>query len=128
MSKTQRSRLTRKPSGGAYHTASAKGKREYDRAGAPTLTGLGTHQVVLEKKKFGHYQTKVLRADHVNLLDPKTKKYSKAKLKIVVENKANENFIRRNILTKGAIIDTDKGKARITSRPGQTGALTAVLV
>jgi len=128
MARTQRSRLTTKPTGGVYHTASSRGKREYERAGAPTLTGLGEHHIVLEKKKFGHYQTKVLRADSVNLFDPKTKKYSKAVIKIVAENKANANFVRRNILTKGAIIDTDKGKAKITSRPGQSGSLTAVLV
>ncbi|MFH1511592.1 MAG: 30S ribosomal protein S8e, partial [Candidatus Woesearchaeota archaeon] len=33
-----------------------------------------------------------------------------------------------NIITKGTIVDTDKGKVRITSRPGQDGTLNGVLV
>ena len=36
--------------------------------------------------------------------------------------------VRRNILTKGAIIETDAGKAKITNRPGQEGTVNAVLV
>ncbi|MFB6128111.1 MAG: 30S ribosomal protein S8e [Halolamina sp.] len=46
----------------------------------------------------------------------------------VVENPANVNYVRRNIVTKGALIDTDLGTARVTSRPGQTGQVNAVLV
>ena len=32
---------------------------------------------------------------------------------------ANRHYVRRNILTKGTVITTDKGNAVITSRPGQ---------
>ena len=46
----------------------------------------------------------------------------------VVENGANPNYVRRNIITKGAVIDTDEGEARVTSRPGQTGQVNAVLL
>ncbi|MFB6125443.1 MAG: 30S ribosomal protein S8e [Halanaeroarchaeum sp.] len=46
----------------------------------------------------------------------------------VVENPANPNYVRRNILTKGAVIETEEGRARVTSRPGQTGQVNAVLV
>ncbi|MEK6848627.1 MAG: 30S ribosomal protein S8e, partial [Nanoarchaeota archaeon] len=41
---------------------------------------------------------------------------------------ANRHFIRRNIMTKGSVIDTELGKARITSRPGQDGVVNAVLI
>jgi len=58
----------------------------------------------------------------------RTKKYSKVKIKNVVENPANRHFVRRNILTKGTVVDTDKGKAKITNRPGQEGSINAVLV
>ena len=47
---------------------------------------------------------------------------------MVVENKANKDFVRMNILTKGAIIETDLGKAKITSRPGQSGSINAILI
>ena len=43
------------------------------------------------------------------------------------ENPANPNYVRRNLLTKGAIIKTELGNARILSRPGQDGTINAVL-
>ena len=52
----------------------------------------------------------------------------KAKLKKVIENKASRHFARMGIITKGAIIETDKGKAKVTNRPGQDGVINAVLV
>lgn len=55
-------------------------------------------------------------------------KAQKTKIISVVENKADTQFVRRNIVTKGAIIETELGKARVTSRPGQQGFVNAVLV
>ncbi|MDI6721795.1 MAG: 30S ribosomal protein S8e [Candidatus Aenigmarchaeota archaeon] len=55
-------------------------------------------------------------------------KFQKAKIVRVIENKADSQFVRRNIITKGAIIETDAGKARVTSRPGQDGVVNAVLL
>lgn len=46
----------------------------------------------------------------------------------VIENGANPNYVRRNIITKGAIVKTADGRARVTSRPGQTGQVCAVAV
>ena len=66
--------------------------------------------------------------DVANILDAKTGKYVKAKIKTVVENPANRHFVRRNIMTRGCIIDTDKGKAKVTNRPGQEGSINAKLI
>ena len=52
----------------------------------------------------------------------------RATIEDVAENGANPNYARRNIITKGAIIETDVGTARVTSRPGQNGQVNAVLV
>ena len=46
----------------------------------------------------------------------------------MVENPSNVNYVRRNIVTKGAVIETSEGRARVTSRPGQTGQVNAVLI
>ncbi|MBW3022802.1 30S ribosomal protein S8e, partial [Candidatus Woesearchaeota archaeon] len=54
--------------------------------------------------------------------------YTKAKIKTVADSPANKHYVRRNIITKGAIVETDKGKAKITSRPGQDGTVNAVLI
>lgn len=51
-----------------------------------------------------------------------------ADIEDVVENPANPNYVRRNIVTKGAVIETSEGQARVTSRPGQNGQVNAVLI
>jgi len=51
-----------------------------------------------------------------------------ATIENVVENPANPNYVRRNIVTKGAVIETSEGRARVTSRPGQDGQVNAVVV
>ena len=75
-----------------------------------------------------HQKVRLWGADVANLYDPKTNKYEQIKIKTISGNPANRHFIRRNIMTKGAIIETEKGKARITSRPGQDGVVNAVLI
>ena len=58
----------------------------------------------------------------------KTKKIQKTEVLTVVDSPANRNFIRRNIITKGSILETKLGKVKVTSRPGQEGMLNGVLI
>lgn len=53
---------------------------------------------------------------------------TQADIEGVVDNPSNVNYARRNIITKGSIIDTSAGRARVTSRPGQDGQVNAVVV
>jgi small subunit ribosomal protein S8e len=69
-----------------------------------------------------------MTADVAYVIDPKTNKTTKTEIISVVENPANIHYVRRNIITKGAIIETKLGKARIASRPGQSGTINAVLI
>jgi small subunit ribosomal protein S8e len=46
----------------------------------------------------------------------------------VLENSANRNYVQRNFLNKGAIVQTELGAARVTSRPGQDGVVNVVLL
>ena len=69
-----------------------------------------------------------LSTNKVNVMDPKTKKAKKVTLKNVLETPSNRFLARQNILVKGAIIETEAGKARITNRPGQEGSISAVLI
>jgi len=55
-------------------------------------------------------------------------RYQKTKIISVAENAADSQFVRRNIITKGAVIQTELGRARVTSRPGQEGVVNAVLI
>lgn len=122
----QKGRIGKKSTGGIFKAARKKRKFEIGRA--PILTGIGKHKITVIKTKGGGRKAKVLRTDVLNLYDPKTKKYTKSKIKIVVENKANRNYVRRNIITKGAVVETESGKAKVTSRPGQDGTVNGILI
>ncbi len=76
----------------------------------------------------GNSKVRMLKAIYANVMDPATKKTQKVKIITVKENSANSNYVQRNIMNKGAIIQTDLGMAKVTSRPGQDGAINAVLV
>jgi small subunit ribosomal protein S8e len=119
-------RSKRKVSGGRYKQSYTK--RVLQMGNKPILTKVGTRVVKLIRGKGGFMKAKLASCDVVNVYDPKTKKFSKVKLKAALENSANRHYVRRNILTKGTIVDTEKGKARITSRPGQEGTINAVLI
>ena len=71
---------------------------------------------------------RVLAANKVSINNPKTGKTVLGTIENVVENESDPNYVRRNVLVKGAIIETDKGRVRITSRPGKDGVINGVLV
>jgi len=103
-------------------------KRLFERGRVPSLTKIDERKLKIIRTKGGNYKQVLLNENIANLLDKKTKKYAKVKIITVVETPANRHFVRRNIMTKGSVIKTEKGKAVITNRPGQEGAINAVLV
>lgn len=120
-------RAGRKESGGKY--LRFRKKRVFETGSRPTETLISDKDFVkVEKGKFGHVRTKLLYAQNANLYDPKTKSFSKTKIVKVLESQANRHYARRNIIVKGSIIETEKGKARVTSRPGQDGTVNAVMI
>jgi len=83
-----------------------------------------------EKKKVvrtkgGGIKVKLQRAVYVNVATDKGVK--KAKIISVIEGN-NPHYTRQNIITKGAILNTEIGKVKVTSRPGQDGVVNGVLV
>lgn len=95
----------------------------------PALSKIGdTQKIKVVKARGGSIKMKALVVQVANVLDPKTKKFTKSTIKQVLESSANRHFVRRNIVVKGTIIQTEAGKARVTSRPGQDGTVNAVLV
>ena len=119
-------RSKRKSTGGRY--IAGRKKKLHEGGKKPVLTKVGPLKRKSEKTKGGSIKFKLLNSDMANVIDPKTKKAVKAKIENVVETPANRHFVRRNILVKGSVIQTDKGKARVTSRPGQEGTVNAVLI
>jgi len=119
-------RSKRKPTGGRYKRT--KGKKHHACGNTPVRTRVGEIKKKSRRTRGGTAKEILLKSDIINLIDSKSKKSFKAKIKNVVDNPANRNFIRANILTKGTVVETEKGKARITNRPGQEGTVNGVLI
>ena len=115
----------RKPTGGRYKRV--KGKKKHTLGSLPTNTNIGSEKKSKVRTMGGNQKVRVRVAEKVNIFDKKTKKYVVAKIISVENNPANQHFTRRNIITKGALIKTDKGMAIVSNRPGQEGAINAVL-
>lgn len=119
-------RSKRKPSGGRLRPIRKKRKHEIGREDAYTVIGPQVRKTV--RTRGGNVKSQLFGVAKANVRDPKTGKVSSADVQTVVENPADPNFVQRNIISKGAIIKTSLGKARVTSRPGQHGVMNAVLL
>lgn len=119
-------RSLRKSTGSRYRAL--RKKRHHECGNDPVGTRISATKPKITRVRGGIIKRVLLKTDTINLINLKTRKALKATIKIVVDNPANRNFVRANILTKGTIVDTDKGKARITNRPGQEGTVNGVLI
>ena len=119
-------RSKRKPSGGMYRSLRKKRKTEIGRE--VQLATVGKAKTKKVRARSAHVKIRVLSGEFVNLLNPKTGKMAKAKILTVLENPSNPHYVQRNIITRGAVLKTEMGRARVTSRPGQHGVLNAVLL
>lgn len=118
--------IGRKPTGGKIHLA--RKKRKYELGSFPMHTKLGKEERKTVKTKGGGTKIKASSVEFVNVLNLKTSEMKKAKIITVVETPANPHLARRNIIIKGAIVKTEIGNARVTSRPSQHGVVNAILV
>jgi small subunit ribosomal protein S8e len=116
----------RKVTGGRRRPAAMKRRTEIGLA--PADTHIGEDRARIIRTTGGNEKVRALRASVANVTDPKNGVTKKVKIETVEKNTANPNYVRRNLLTKGAVIKTEIGHARITSRPGQDGIINALLV
>lgn len=116
----------RKPTGGKRRPY--RGKRKFEQGSFPVETVLGEPKRKIERGRGGNVKVKVLSDRYACVTDLKTGKTEKAEILRVVKNPANVDYNRRGVITKGAIIETSLGLARVTSRPGQNGVINAVLI
>ncbi len=103
-------------------------KKRFEIGRETHLTTIGNDKLKKVRTKGNNKKVRVLTSNTAHVVDPKTGKTSKTEIISVSENQANIHYVRRNIMNKGAIIETKLGKAKITSRPGQTGNINAVLL
>lgn len=116
----------RKKSGGKKHIF--RGKRAFEMGSDAAETIVGENHVTRKRGRGGKLKLRALAVDTVNVTDPATGKSQKTEIRGVVKNPANVDYQRRGVITKGAVLDTPLGQAIVTSRPGQHGAVNAVLI
>lgn len=105
-----------------------KKMRKHEIGGDPIKTTIGATKLKKARTKGGNVKLKLRAAEFANFIDQKAKTVKKVKITDVLENSANPHFVRQKIITLGAIIQTEAGKARVTSRPGQDGTVNAVKI
>ena len=106
----------------------ARKKRKYELGREPVYPKIGEEKRKVVETKGGGEKIKLSSFSFVNVLDTKSKTAKKVKIIDVVTNPANPDLARRKVVTRGAIINTELGRAKITSRPTQHGVANAVLV
>ena len=115
---------TSKVTGGRRHPLRSRRKYEIDRF--PNEAIIGEQITITRKVRGKNVKTAIKTIDSVNLtIDSKIKR---VKIIKVLENATNNDYRRRGIISKGAILETEEGKCRVVSRPGQHGTVNAILV
>lgn len=120
----------RKPSGGRLKRPSRyRGKRKTEISSENQFAFVGDKDArKLYRKTAGSQTVRVLSIKNINVNKPKEGKTVRAEITNVVRNDADTNYVRRNIVTKGAIVETDIGQVRVTSRPGMHGVVSGILL
>lgn len=119
-------RSRRKRTGGRLRPIRKKRRFEIARELQPATVGAGTTKKY--RVRGGNRKMRILTTNKVNVFDPATKTTKSVKVITVRENPANPNYVQRNIITKGAILETELGLVRVRSRPGQDGVLNGIRV
>jgi small subunit ribosomal protein S8e len=119
-------RSVRRATGGRYRPS--QGKRRSEIGSAPAETHIGEDRRKVIRSYGGNPKVRAMRAQYANVAIRSSGETRKVGIETVEENGANPNYVRRNLLTKGAVIRTEAGRARIISRPGQDGVINAVLI
>ena len=125
MRKSVENLATSKITGGRRSPLRIRRKYETDRYPNEAINGA---QVTITRRVRGNNNKVALKSiDFVNLATGNAK-VVKSKIIKVLDNTTNNDYKRRGIISKGAILETQEGKCRVVSKPGQTGIANAVLI
>ena len=125
MKKSVEGLKTSKITGGIRHPLKTRQKFQIDRY--PNEALMGEQETATRKTRGNNRKTALKTVDHVNLVLPDAK-IKRSKIVRVLENQTNNDYQRRGVITKGAILETEDGKCKVVSRPGQNGVINAILV
>jgi small subunit ribosomal protein S8e len=115
----------RKFTGGRKVAMRNRRKFEIDRY--PNEAIMGTTEIVSRRIRGNNVKNALKTAEFANVVDPTSKKVVRTRILQVTKNSANKDYQRRGVITKGALLETESGTARVVSRPGQDGTVNAIL-
>ena len=114
MKKSVENLATSKITGGRRYPLRSRRKYELDRYPVETLSG---EQVTVTRKVRGkNSKTALKTTDFVNLTIP-GEKVKRTKILKVLKNPTNNDYERRGVISKGAVLETQEGQCRVISRP-----------
>ena len=105
-----------------------RGRRKYEIDRYPNEAVLGDKYTKTRRTIGNNRKTALKFGTFVNIADPVSKKITNSKILQVVKNPANRDYERRGVISKGALLETESGTAKVVSRPGQDGCINAVLM
>ncbi|MBT3329221.1 MAG: 30S ribosomal protein S8e [Nitrosopumilus sp.] len=125
MRKSVENLATSKITGGRRKPLRIRRKYETDRYPNEAINGA---QVTVTRRVRGNNSKVALKSiDFVNLATENSK-VVKSKIIKVLDNSTNNDYRRRGIISKGAIIEIQEGKCKVISKPGQNGIVNAILL
>lgn len=124
MKRSTENLATSKITGGRRVPLRTKRKYEIDRY--PNEAVVGQQLTVTRSVRGGHIKTGLKTIDFVNVATPDGK-VKRSKILKVLENSTNNDYQRRGVISMGAVLETEDGKCRVVSRPGQHGVVNAIL-
>ena len=116
----------RKHTGGSIKHTRNRRSDEKDSFSVDTL--LGDHSVRVKNSRGGNIKVSLVSDNSVNVIDKSNNSIKKVAITRVLKNPSNRDYERRRVITRGAILDTELGKVRVLSRPGQSGIINGILI
>jgi small subunit ribosomal protein S8e len=114
----------RKYTGGRKIAMRRRRKFEIDRY--PNEAVIGSNVKVTRRVRGDNSKTALKTVEFANVSNVEEHKTTRSKILRVIKNTANKDYERRGVITKGTMIETELGLARVISRPGQVGLINAV--
>jgi small subunit ribosomal protein S8e len=105
-----------------------RGRRKFEIDRYPNEAIVGNKDIITRRVRGNNIKTAFKTTDFANVADQVSKKVTKSKILRVTKNSANKDYERRGVISKGALLETEAGTARVVSRPGQDGTVNAILV
>ena len=110
--------------GGRKIAMRSRRKFEIDRY--PNEAVIGSNVKVTRRVRGDNSKTALKTVELANVSNVEENKTTRLKILRVIKNTANKDYERRGVITKGTVIETELGLARVISRPGQVGIINAV--